>query len=180
MAAMTAQEAAEQAKGLTFEKVWAIFQEVGQKQAETAEHLSRLEKTVERIGLNVGGLNGSVGDLAETDRQFKETDRKIAENSKQLDRLEKTVERIGLNVGGLNGSVGDLVETLFAPHLGEKFDAYGYKLRRIFHRVNIYDETNRQRSDIDILLSDTTVCMPVEVKRWLDNTEKVDEHIKRM
>jgi hypothetical protein len=66
MAAMTAQEAAEQAKGLTFEKVWAIFQEIGQKQAETAEHLSRLEKTVERIGLNAGGLNGSVGDLVET------------------------------------------------------------------------------------------------------------------
>ncbi|MDR1626120.1 MAG: hypothetical protein LBT33_06225 [Spirochaetia bacterium] len=149
MAAMTAQEAAEQAKGLTFEKIWAIFQEVGQKQAET-------------------------------DRQFKETNRQFKETAEQLSRLEKTVERIGVNVGGLNGSVGDLVETLFAPHLGEKFDAYGYNLRRVFHRVNIYDETNRQRSDIDILLSDTSLCMPVEVKRWLDTTEKVDEHIKRM
>jgi hypothetical protein len=201
MAAMTAQEAAEQAKGLTFEKVWAIFQEVGQKQAETdrqfketAEQLSRLEKTVERISMNVGGLNGSVDDLAETDRPFQEAGRKLAdaaaqiekvgekqaETAKNLDRLEKTVERMGVNVGGLNGSVGDLVETLFAPHLGEKFDAYGYKLRRVFHRVNIYDETSRLRSDIDILLSDTTLCMTVEVKRWLDTKEKVDDHIKRM
>jgi hypothetical protein len=170
MAAMTAQEAAEQAKGLTFEKVWAIFQEVGQKQAETDRQFKETDRQFKETDRQ----------FKETDRQFKETDRKIAEAAEQLSRLEKTVERIGVNVGGLNGSVGDLVETLFAPHLGEKFDAYGYKLRRIFHRVNIYDETNRQRSDIDILLSDTTVCMPVEVKRWLDTTEKVDEHIKRM
>jgi hypothetical protein len=135
MAEMTAQEAAEWGKTLNFEKVWAIFADIGQRQAKTDE---------------------------------------------QLTRLEKTVARVSENVGGLNGSMGDLVETLFAPHLGEKFDVYGYNLKRIFHRINIYDETNRQRGEIDILLSNTTICMAVEVKRWLDSTEKVDEHIKRM
>lgn len=135
MAEMTAQEAAEWGKTLNFEKVWAIFADIGQRQAKTDE---------------------------------------------QLTRLEKTVARVSENVGGLNGSMGDLIETLFAPHLGEKFDVYGYDLKRIFHRVNIYDETSRQRGEIDILLSNTTVCMAVEVKRWLDSTEKVDEHIKRM
>ncbi|MDR1625961.1 MAG: hypothetical protein LBT33_05415, partial [Spirochaetia bacterium] len=69
MAAMTAQEAAEQAKGLTFEKIWAIFQEVGQKQAETDRQFK------------------------ETDRQFKETNRQFKETAEQLSRLEKTVER---------------------------------------------------------------------------------------
>jgi hypothetical protein len=149
MADMTAQEAAEQGKSLDFEKVWAIFADIGQRQAKT-------------------------------DEQIKEIGRRQAKTDEQLTRLEKTVARVSENVGGLNGSMGDLVETLFAPHLGEKFDVYGYNLKRIFHRINIYDETNRQRGEIDILLSDTTVCMVTEVKRWLDNTEKVDEHIKRM
>jgi DNA-binding MarR family transcriptional regulator len=58
MAEMTAQEAAERGKTLNFEKVWAMFAEIGQKhakideliekigqrQAKTNEHLDRLEK----------------------------------------------------------------------------------------------------------------------------------------
>jgi hypothetical protein len=47
-------------------------------------------------------------------------------------------------------------------------------------RVPIYDDNSRLRSDIDILLSNTTLCMAVEVKRWLEETSHVDEHIKRM
>jgi hypothetical protein len=95
-------------------------------------------------------------------------------------RLGEKVDRVTSNVGGLNLSMGELIETLFAPNLGEKFDAYNYNLRRIFHRVPIYDDNSRQRSDIDILLSNTTVCMAVEVKRWLEKTEHVDDQIKRM
>jgi predicted AAA+ superfamily ATPase len=135
MGAMTAQEALDRSKNLDFEKVWAMFAE---------------------------------------------TDRKFAESAEQLTRLEKTVERVSNNVGGLNGSIGELVETLIAPHLAEKFDAWNYNLKRIFHRVYIYDDTNSQRGEIDILLSNTTVCMAVEVKRWLEKTEQVDDHIKRM
>ncbi|MDR2793913.1 MAG: hypothetical protein LBB61_09680, partial [Treponema sp.] len=44
----------------------------------------------------------------------------------------------------------------------------------------LYDDTSRLRGEIDILLSNTTVCMAVEIKRWLDKTDQVDEHIKRL
>ena len=109
----------------------------------------------------------SMRELREELREIqKETAQLIKENSKQI--------------GGLHNSMGDLIETLFAPHLGEKFDAYDYKLKRIFHRVPIYDDNNQLRSDIDILLSNSTVCMAVEVKRWLEKTDHVDDHIKRM
>ena len=97
-----------------------------------------------------------------------------------FNELKEKVEEVSKNVGGLNLSMGDLVEVLFAPHLGEKFDAYNYNLRRIFRRVPIYDDNVRQRSDIDFLLSDTTVCMAVEVKCWLENKKDIDSHIKRM
>jgi len=59
MAEMTAEEAAEWGKTLSFETVWA--------------GLTKLEKTVEKLGekvdrvtANVGGLNRSVGELVET------------------------------------------------------------------------------------------------------------------
>ena len=109
-----------------------------------------------------------------------QTTKTVAETTKSIKETGERVDRVATNVGGLNHSMGELIETLFAPHLGEKFDAYHYDLKRTFSRVNIYDNTSRQRGEIDILLSNTTVCMAVEVKRWLDNTEKVDEHIRRM
>ena len=111
--------------------------------------------------------------LMENREQMKETDRK-------LDKLGEKVDRVTANVGGLNLSMGDLVEVLFAPHLGEKFDAYNYNLKRMYRRVPVYDNNSRMRSDIDILLSNTNLCMAVEVKRWLDKTSDIDEHIKRM
>jgi len=105
---------------------------------------------------------------------------KIDKMGEKIDKMAERVDRVTANVGGLNVSMGDLIETLFAPHLGEKFDAYGYNPKRMYRRVPIYDDDNRVRSDIDILLSNTTVCMAVEVKRWLETQKDVDQHIKRM
>jgi hypothetical protein len=105
---------------------------------------------------------------------------KVDRVTNNVDKMAGKVDRVSENVGGLNLSMGGLIETLFAPHLGEKFDAYHYNLKRSFNRVPIYDDTNRMRSDIDILLSNTTVCMAVEVKRWLEKKEHVDDHIRRM
>jgi hypothetical protein len=98
----------------------------------------------------------------------------------RVDKMAERVDRVTANVGGLNLSMCDLVETLFGPHLGEKFDVYQYNLKRTFRRVPLYDDTSRLRGEIDILLSNTTVCMVVEIKRWLDKTGQIDEHIKRM
>jgi hypothetical protein len=104
----------------------------------------------------------------------------LMETGRKIDKMGEKIDRVTANVGGLNNSMGDLIETLFAPHLGEKFDAYNYNLKRVFNRVPIYDDNSRLRSDIDILLSNTAVCMAVEVKRWLEKKEQVDDQIKRM
>ena len=114
------------------------------------------------------------------DRVNAETAATIAEVGKRIDKMAERVDRVTANVGGLNVSMGELIETLFGPHIGEKFDAYNYNLRRIYKRVPLYDEASRQRGEIDLLLSDTTVCMALEVKRWLDKPQQVDEHVQRM
>jgi hypothetical protein len=74
--------------------------------------------------------------------------------------------------------MGELIETLIAARLWEKFPEYGFV--RSYQRVPIYDETNRVRTDIDILLSNTDKVMAVEVKHELNKTRDVDEHLKRM
>jgi hypothetical protein len=156
MAEMTAQEAAEWGKTLDFPTVWAALMESGKRFDRMSERFDRMSERVDKMGERVDQTTETVNKLAEK------------------------VDRVTSNVGGLNQSMSDLIETLFAPHLGEKFDAYNYNLKRVFNRVPIYDDDSRLRSDIDILLSNTTVCMAVEVKRWLEKTSHVDEHIKRM
>jgi predicted AAA+ superfamily ATPase len=147
MAGMTAQEAAEWGKTLNFEKVWAMFAETDRKYAEAVEVI-------------------------------REVGRRQAENEKLLAQLEKTVDRVTSNVGGLNRSLGELVETLIAARLWEKFPDYG--LARAYQRIPIFDKNNQIKTDIDILLVNTDMCMAVEVKHRLNRKDEVDDHLKRM
>ena len=77
---------------------------------ETRERIDKLGEKVDRVTANVDGLN----------------------------KLGEKIDRVTTNVGGLNESMGDLIETLFAPHLGEKFDVYNYNLKRVYRRVPIW------------------------------------------
>jgi hypothetical protein len=151
MPEMTAEQAAEWGKTLSFEKVWAALMENREQFKETDRKIAEAAAA---------------------------TDRQLAESAKQLALLEETVKRISKNVGGLNRSVGELVETLIAARLWEKFPRYN--LTRAYQRLPVYDDKNVRRTDIDILLVDATLCMIVEVKRELDRLENVDEHSKRM
>jgi len=171
MAEMTAQEAAEWGKTLDFTTVWAVLTKLGERLDRTGEYIDRLGERIDRVTKSTS---------ESIDRLGERIDRVTNSTSESLDKLGEKVDRVTSNVGGLNNSMGELVETLFASHLGEKFDAYNYNLRRIYKRIYIYDDTVRQRGEIDILLSNTTVCMAVEVKRWLEKKEHVDDHIKRM
>jgi hypothetical protein len=168
MPEMTAEQAAEWGKTLSFEKVWAALMENRQQFKETdrkiAEFVAQSRETDRKI--------------AEAAAQSREADRKIAESAAQLAHLEKTVERVSNNVGGLNRSLGELVETLIAARLWEKFP--GYNLTRAYQRIPIYDTNNQIKTDIDILLVNTDMCMAVEVKHELNRMDEVNGHIKRM
>jgi len=59
-------------EGLTFEKVWAMFQETresirefGEQQKETDKQIQKTEKLIDRVGRQMGGLHNKFGELAE-------------------------------------------------------------------------------------------------------------------
>jgi hypothetical protein len=73
MEPMTAEQAHEAAKGLTFEDAWAAIMETAATVKKTAEEgvelskrIDRLTANVDRVTANVGGLNRSLGELIET------------------------------------------------------------------------------------------------------------------
>jgi len=133
MAEMTAQEALEWGKTLSFESVWAMLTKLGERQDRTGEF---------------------------------------------LDKMGERIDRVTKDIGDLGNSLGRLIETLIAARLWEKFPEYD--LRRAYQRIPIYDENRIIKTDIDILLVDTTICMVVEVKHELDRIKDVDHHIRRM
>jgi cytochrome c556 len=170
MEKMTAEEAAEWGKTLDFPTVWAAMM-------KSDEKIDKLGERIDRQSANIDKMREKD---ALIDARFEKMGERVDRVTANVEKLGEKLDRVSSNVGGLNESMGDLIETLFIPHLGDKFDVYNYNLKRIRRRVPIYDDNNRQRSDIDILLSNTTLCMAVEVKRWLEDTNQVDYHIKRM
>ena len=70
METMTAEQAIEAAKGLTFEKVWAMQMEDRRKMDELRQRMDeswqRMEKNIADLSKNIGGLGNSLGDFIET------------------------------------------------------------------------------------------------------------------
>jgi predicted AAA+ superfamily ATPase len=97
-------------------------------------------------------------------------DEYIAEGERSRKRLDK-------RMGDFANTLGELIETLIAARLWEKFPEY--KLARAYQRIMIYDENNKPKTDIDILLSNDIWAMVVEVKREA-NIGDIDHHLKRM
>jgi predicted AAA+ superfamily ATPase len=140
-------------KGLTFEDVWAMFQETDKELKETG----RLIK--------------------ETRESQKETAKQFQENAKQQKETALQIKELGKQIGDVHKSVGALIETLMAGRLGEKFPEY--KFTRSFQRIKIADKNKNPVTEIDILLSDDEWAMAVEVKREPDKDD-VEHHLKRM
>jgi hypothetical protein len=152
---MTAEQAAEAGKSLSFESVWAAMMETDARM----RHLS--EEAVER--------------QKEADLRLKELERVLIERHEET---ERALKRVTESVGRLNNATGELVEILVAARLWEKFPEYG--LKRAFRQVPVYDENGCSMTEIDILLSNTDRAMAVEVKTSLNKTKQVDWHLKRM
>jgi hypothetical protein len=156
MAVMTAEEAAEWGKTLDFPTVWAAIM-------RTEANLNDLDKKIDRSAETVNKMG-----------------QKVDKTTENVNKMAEKIDRIGENVGGLNRSLGELIETLIAARLWEKFP--GYDLKRAYQRIPIYDDKNEKRTDIDILLINTTMCIVVEVKRELDldHIDEIKRHQRRM
>jgi hypothetical protein len=202
---MTAEEALEAAKDLTFEKVWALIQETARRQAEVS-------RQIEEISRNAGQRE------AEVSRQFKETweriDREREETWKRLDRereetrerierereetreriereweetwkridleqgeTRRIVKRLSKNIGGVNNSLGKWVEKTVSAKLWEKFNAAGY----VFTKGGPCEliENDKILAQVDVFLENGDYAMPVEVKTSL-TVEDIDEHLERI
>jgi predicted RecB family endonuclease len=161
MAYMTAEEALEAAKGMTFEKMWALMMEDRKRQEEW-----QAERTKETDRM-----------IAELTAGSAELKTRVDATTANVDKMAARVDRVCKNVGGLNDSIGALIETLIASRLWEKFPQYNFNGSA--RRIELLDEHKKVLTEVDILLVNTEWTMAVEVKREPD-MDDVRHHLKRM
>ena len=135
---------------LTFEKVWAMFQETDRQMKEADR---KFQKQME-----------------ESRRKVEEEDCKLREEMKETSRI----------VGELGNRFGELAEHLVLPGIMEKFNTLGFHFTRDAENVKFRDpKTNRPHTEVDILLENGDIVIAVEVKAKL-SYQDVNDHLKRM
>ena len=105
----------------------------------------------------------------------KEWDRRMVESKKEWDRRMKRLDR---DMGKLGNSYGEQVEAMFV-NLGAKFNEIGFKFPKEAGRTQYLDENRIVLAEVDHLLENGSVILPVEIKARLSE-EHVDNHIKRL
>jgi ATPase subunit of ABC transporter with duplicated ATPase domains len=186
---MTAEQAPELGKFVSLEQFLAamdrIAAEAAERQREAAERqreAAERQKEAAKRQKEADRLRAKWQEEAEerkreADKQLEELKKVVREVGEEQKKNEKAIKQLSQNIGGLNNSMGGLVETLVAARLWRKFKQY--HIRHVLQRISVVDENGRLKTDIDILLTNASCAIVVEVKRILKKGD-VDEHLERM
>ena len=170
MEIITAEEAAEAAKGLTFEIVWAALMENRLQLQETRKQFEEQNREWQKR------MEESQKLATEESQKRMEESRKLADESHQ--KLEKSIAEVNRQLGGLGNSIGELTESMFSGALWSKFSEYGITVGSQSARKR-FSDGDRVIAEADIFIENGEYAIPVEVKTRL--TEKsVDGHIERI
>ena len=144
---------------LTFEKVWAMFQETDKKFQKLIKETREEQKETAR-------------QMKETDRQMKETDRLVKETSRSIKNLNK-------QIGGVHNSVGELIEHLVLPGIMKRFKKVGFHFDfGCSPGMKIFND-GKVKGEVDIMLENNKCTMAIEVKSKVTIGD-IEHHIKRM
>ncbi|MDR3165167.1 MAG: hypothetical protein LBU13_06280 [Synergistaceae bacterium] len=156
-------QAREPEMGLTFEKVWAMFQESDRRMREEWER--RMQEWDMR--------------MQESDRRMQEWDRRMHKMTEETDRQIKETNK---QIGNLGNRFGELAEHLVSPNIVQKFNALGFHFDDISSglRKVIEDEGSGQKiAEFDILLENEESIIGVEVKTKPSRDDAAD-HVRRL
>ena len=146
------EQALEEAKGMTFEKAWALLQEERRRDREKWEAEEK-KREAER-----------------------EEDRKRLEEHKKA--LEKAVGYMGKRVGGVSNRLGELTEAMFSGALWELFADVGIQVSSQSVRRELR-KGKHYIAEIDVFVENGEVAIPVEIKAKPTESD-VDDHLVRI
>ena len=163
-------------RGVTFEQVWAILQEVSQSQKETDRLMKETSRKMEETDLQIEKTSRQ---MEETDRQVKETSRQIKETDRQMKETDRQMKNYDKRFGDFTNRLGEVVEHMIKPNLRKKFSELGYDFQIANSNTEISDFKNNIHLEVDVMLGNGDIAILVEIKTKLTISD-VKEHIKRL
>ena len=152
---MSAEQAREAAKGLTFEDVWAAL-------IKTDEQLLKSDAQWQEIKER----------MDKSDEEFKQ---RMKETQEETARV---VRELSKNVGGVNNTLGELTEASLGIELWQKFDELGFSFTKNGRRTT-FAKDGQLIAEADYFLENGEYVMPVEVKTKL-TAKDIIAHLKRI
>jgi hypothetical protein len=168
----TATQPREPQMGLTFEKVWAMFQASDERMQKLSEEADqRMQKNDERFQKL----------REETDRIIQETAQQIKETEKLMKATIRQMKETDKQIGNLSNRFGELAEHLVAPNIIQKFNALGFHFNDVSagYREIFVDESEQITAEFDILLENGEFSIAVEVKAQ-PTEQDVRDHVRRL
>jgi hypothetical protein len=161
----TTAQAREPEMGLTFEKVWAMFQESDRRMQEMSEETDRKIKEVAQ-------------QMRETDRKMQDIFQQMREDNEKTHRQMTATD---VRFGALDTRFGELAEHLVGPSIMEKFNALGFHFTDISpkRRKIITGKDKQIIAEFDILMEngDSSVCVEIKSK---PSERDVKDHVRRL
>ncbi|MDR0335485.1 MAG: hypothetical protein LBI18_00160 [Planctomycetaceae bacterium] len=180
-------------KGLTFEKVWASIQKLGDKiegltdkydaifEREAKERQEREAKEREERRKADEERRKADEERRKADEErrieLKEATKKATES---IDRAARLVASLSKEFRNLGNRFGDLVEHLIAPGIAEQFRQIGYFFEDAVPPFGLkFYEAGNVIAQADVVLENDTTIAIIEIKAN-PNTADVKDHLKRM
>ena len=186
---MTAEQAAEAAKGLTFEKVWAALMEDWLRMEESRQEWERRmeesrQKWEDRMEESMREWEKRA---EESRREMRESRQRVDESDlewkKRMDESnrewKKQMADLSKNLGGLGNSIGQLTESMFRNELWKKFRNIGIPVTCQSSYKEFRDSNGRVLAEIDIFIENGEYAIAVEVKTKME-IEFVKDHLERI
>ncbi|MDR1904623.1 MAG: hypothetical protein LBQ88_20350 [Treponema sp.] len=163
--------------GLTFEQVWALFQETDRKMQETDQKMQETDRKMQETDRKMQETAQRIREISEENRRRSQETSEIFE--KTILAIERDSKETQKKIGALTNRIGEIVEHLMTPELHNKFRILGYSFRNMARDYDIYDTEDRHLAEVDVFLENGDYALAVEVKTKPSQSD-VDNHVKRL
>ena len=190
----------------SFETVWAILQEVGEKQKELVASQKETERFIKEFRESQReaaerqaeqqreAAERQAEQQREAAKQQKEYAKQQAEQQREAAKQQKEYEKqrkedaeyqkkknaeFYERLGHFTNLFGELTEAMVAPRICEKFEEIGLIFPKANRNTRVNDRVNKISFEIDIMLENGDIAMLIEVKTKL-TIERIKKHIERL
>jgi len=164
--------------GLTFEKVWKLFQETDEKMKESNKMINLEFKEIAKR------FKETDAKFKETYAKFKETDAKFKETDRQMQRLMKSYDRFGSFINNISETIeyffqdafSDMLETDGVIKIG------GFVFDDMIKNYEIGKKKKKKEVDIILINDELKLLAIIEIKTklnkdYFENIEKISDYL---